>query len=69
MSIPTTDESDQANYAGNRAAYSAQEAARRLGISEASVWRAIRRGDLTARKLGGRTLIPAHQIDGFDAAA
>jgi excisionase family DNA binding protein len=71
MSISSTGLSDEEKRGRNstRAAYSVAEAAQRLGVSEASIWRALRRGELTARKLGGRTLIPASQVDGFGAAA
>ena len=68
MSI-TTDESDHSKGVG-RVAYSAQEAAQRLGLSEASIWRAIKRGQFRVVRIGNRTLIAAHQIDNlFDAAA
>jgi excisionase family DNA binding protein len=45
-----------------RAAYSATETAKKLGVSEASIWRAIKRGQLKAIKFGGRTLITAGSI-------
>jgi excisionase family DNA binding protein len=45
-----------------RAAYSATETAEKLGVSEASIWRAIKRGQLKAIKFGGRTLITAGSI-------
>jgi excisionase family DNA binding protein len=48
---------------GTRAAYSATETAEKLGVSEASIWRAIRRGQLKAIKFGGRTLITAGSIN------
>jgi excisionase family DNA binding protein len=72
MSSVSTGSRDEAKRpaAPRRTAYSAQEAAQMLGLSESSIWRAIRRGQLKATKIGGRTLIAAHQIDGlFDAAA
>jgi excisionase family DNA binding protein len=46
-----------------RVAYSAVEAAQKLGVSEASIWRATRRGQLKAIKFGGRTLITAVSVE------
>ena len=46
-----------------RDAYSATETAEKLGVSEASIWRAIKRGQLKAIKFGGRTLITAGSIE------
>jgi excisionase family DNA binding protein len=46
-----------------RVAHSVPEVATMLGVSQASIWRAIRRGQLRAVRLGGRTLIVAASID------
>ena len=46
-----------------RAAFSVQETAEQLGVCPASVYRALKRGDLVAVTLGGRRLIPASSID------
>jgi len=51
-----------------RAAFSIQETADQLGLSVATVYRAIERGDLEAVKLGGRRLIPARCIEKLLAA-
>lgn len=41
-----------------KAVLSPAEAAFRLGVSEATIWRAIRRGDLPSTKVDGARLIP-----------
>ena len=46
-----------------RSAFSIKETAEQLGTSQASIWRAIKRGELKAVKLGGRSLIPALSIE------
>lgn len=46
-----------------RTAFSVQETAAQLGVCPASVYRALKRGDLVAVMLGGRRLIPASSID------
>jgi len=46
-----------------RAAYSVPETAELLGLSEASIFRALRRGDIASVMLGGRRLIPARSIE------
>jgi excisionase family DNA binding protein len=46
-----------------RTAYSVQETAEQLGVCPASVYRALKRGELEAVTLGGRRLIPARSID------
>jgi excisionase family DNA binding protein len=51
-----------------RAALSVAETAETLGICEASVYRALRRGDLESVMLGGRRLIPARSISKLLAA-
>lgn len=38
------------------------EAGRALGVSRATVWRLIRRGDLPSIRRGGRRLVPASAI-------
>lgn len=45
-----------------RSAYSVQEVAEQLGICQAGVYRAMKRGELEAVTLGGRRLIPARSI-------
>ena len=57
-------DNDQPNIATvARAAFSVQETAALLGICPASVYRALKRGDLEAVMLGGRRLIPARCIE------
>lgn len=46
-----------------RVAYSVQETAERLGVCPASVYRALKRGQLEAVMLGGRRLIPRRSIE------
>jgi excisionase family DNA binding protein len=47
----------------DRAAYSIQEVADSLGVRQASVYRALKRGQLKAVMLGSRRLIPASSVD------
>jgi excisionase family DNA binding protein len=67
MSIISTGASDwehRSNRAAPaRAAYSVQEVAEQLGVCQASVYRALKRGELEAVLLGGRRLIPARSIE------
>ena len=56
-------ERSAAKGATPRMAYSVQETAEQLGICPASVYRALKRGELEAVTLGGRRLIPARSID------
>jgi excisionase family DNA binding protein len=46
-----------------RMAFSVQETADRLGVCPASIYRALKRGDLEAVTLGGRRLIPRRSIE------
>ena len=52
-----------------RAAYSAKEVAEMLGVSEASIWRALKRGDFEAVMLGNRRLILARSVKKLLATA
>lgn len=45
-----------------KAVLSPTEAAFRLGVSEATIWRAIRRGDLPSTKVDGVRLIPRSAV-------
>jgi excisionase family DNA binding protein len=47
----------------NRAAFSRDELARRLGVSRDSVYRALLKGKIKFFKFGRRTLIPASELD------
>jgi excisionase family DNA binding protein len=51
-----------ASIASSRTAFSVQETADQLGVCPASVYRALKRGQLEAVTLGGRRLIPARSI-------
>jgi excisionase family DNA binding protein len=65
MSTASTGTSDweRIGHRPARAAYSVQEVAEQLGICQASVYRALKRGELEAVMLGGRRLIPARSIE------
>ena len=65
-SIRSTGASDweQSGSSGsNRIAFSVQETAKQLGVCPASIYRALKRGQLEAVLLGGRRLIPLHSIE------
>jgi excisionase family DNA binding protein len=47
-------------------AYSIDEAAQVLGVSTATIYRLVRRGELPSLKVGARTLIPVRAIDIFN---
>jgi len=66
MSIASTGISDWERSSTGRAprmAFSVQETAEQLGVCQASIYRALARGDLEAVTLGGRRLIPARSIE------
>jgi excisionase family DNA binding protein len=44
--------------------YSVVQAAQAFGLAPMSVYRAIRRKELEARRVGGRWIIPAHEVEG-----
>jgi excisionase family DNA binding protein len=44
-------------------AFSVHEAAGALGLSASSIWKWISLGQLRAVRVGGRTLIPADELD------
>lgn len=55
---------DQFNEASpKRTAFSVQETAAQLGVCPASIYRALKRGDIDAVMLGGRRLIPRRSIE------
>jgi excisionase family DNA binding protein len=45
--------------------FSVPEAARFLRVSEKSVWKAIRRGEIKTARLGHRVLVPRTALDEF----
>jgi excisionase family DNA binding protein len=51
-----------------RLAYGVAEAARAAGIGRSTLYEALASGELSARKLGRRTLIPADELRRFLAA-
>jgi excisionase family DNA binding protein len=65
MSIASTGASDwEKDHSGlGRAAYSVSETAAQLGVSEASVWRALKRHQLDSIMFGGRRLVTARSIE------
>lgn len=52
-----------------RLAYGIAEAARALGVSRVTLYRRIWAGEIKAIKLGGRTLIPAAELQRLLAGA
>ena len=48
-------------------AYTLNDAAKACGLGRTTLYEAIGRGELTAVKAGGRTLIPAHSLRAFIA--
>ena len=63
MSIMSTGASRWERGHAARAALSVAETAEALGICEASVYRAIKRGDLVSVLIGGRRVIPMTSIN------
>ena len=66
--ISTTDNRISIRF-GDRAAYSAEDAAVLLSISRATVFRLIASGALPSIKIGKRRLVPNEAIAAFVAAA
>lgn len=62
MSVASTGVSKWEMQPG-RAAYSVAETAQMLGLCEASIYRAMNRGDIASVLVGGRRIIPATTID------
>lgn len=50
-------------------AFTVAEAAKALGLSAATIWAMLKDGDLVARKLRGRTLIPRDELERVIGAA
>ena len=50
-------------------AYTVAEAAKALGLSAATIWAMLKDGELVARKLRGRTLLPREELERVLAAA
>jgi excisionase family DNA binding protein len=46
-----------------RAAYTPDALATAIGVHKSTIFRVIRSGELRAKKLGGRTIIPASEVD------
>lgn len=47
----------------DRTAFSVPEVAQQLGLSEASIWRAVKRGQFESVLIGGRRVITARSVD------
>ena len=62
-STGTTDEEKRGHRTPSRAAYSISETAAQLGVSEASVWRAVKSGKLESIMFGGRRLVTARGLE------
>lgn len=56
-----------ANEGDTRLALPVREAARRLSISESGAWNLIRRGELRATRIGGRTLLAVRELERYVA--
>jgi len=46
-----------------RLAYGISEAAKALGVSRSTIYRAIWRGEIRVAKIGGRTVIPTAELE------
>ena len=71
QSIASTGRADCEKPGGgpSRTAFSVPEVAHQLGLSEASIWRALKRGQFESVMTGGRRVIPAHSVDKVLAAS
>jgi excisionase family DNA binding protein len=47
---------------GGRQCFSVNEAAHALRLSKATLWNMFKRGELSPKRIGGRTLVPATEI-------
>lgn len=65
MSIGSTGASDweTSRTQPARTAYSVREVAEQLGVCQATIWRALRRGELEGILFGGRRLITARSVE------
>ncbi|WP_167765258.1 MULTISPECIES: helix-turn-helix domain-containing protein [unclassified Brevundimonas] len=54
---------------GAKLAYTVDEAAQALGLSVATVWAMLKVGEITAKKLRGRTLVPRDELERVLGAA
>ena len=50
-------------------AYTVDEAAQALGLSVATIWAMLKAGEITAKKLRGRTLVPRDELERVLGAA
>lgn len=48
---------------GSKLAYTVDEAAQALGLSVATIWAMLKVGELEAKKLRGRTLVPREELE------
>lgn len=49
----------------NRLAYPIDEAARLLGVGRTTLYRLVGEGKITAVKIGGRTVVPATELEDY----
>ena len=47
---------------GSKLAYTVDEAAQAIGVSTTTVWTMIREGEVMAKKVRGRTLVPRDEL-------
>jgi excisionase family DNA binding protein len=48
---------------GSKLSYTVNEAAAGLGVSAATVWAMLKDGELSAKRLRGRTLVPREELE------
>ncbi len=61
-SLPTPTPPAPLAVRSEQLAYTIKEASAALGVSKATIYRTLANGELHAKKLGSRTLIPADEI-------
>lgn len=47
---------------GSKLAYTVDEAAQALGVGTTTMWKMIREGDVVAKKVRGRTVVPREDL-------
>ncbi len=47
---------------GSKLAYTVDEAAQALGVGATTMWKMIREGDVVAKKVRGRTVVPREDL-------
>jgi excisionase family DNA binding protein len=64
---PVEDELVNSSVAGGTVAYRPAEAGRAIGVSRSRIYELLAQGELTARKLGGATLILRSELERYVA--